>query len=214
VDTAQECCAVAVRAAGATVASRTLAQPKGHAEALLPLIAEVLGQAHVQYRDLHLLAATTGPGVFTGVRVGLAAVRGLRLALGIPAVGIGTLAATAATARAAGIAGPLAVVNDARRDEVYLQTFAPGGDPSSEAVLLPLSEAAAFVRPELTIVGTATALLRDSAANRSFHFADVDRPRVEIVAALADALYGSTDLPPPRPLYVRAPHITQPRSRA
>lgn len=204
---------MAVRIAGVTAASRTLTEPKGHAEALLPLIAEVLGQAHVQYRDLHLLAATTGPGVFTGVRVGLAAVRGLRLALGIPAIGIGTLPATAAAARAAGVAGPLAVINDARRDEVYLQTFSAHGDPSSEAMLLSLSEAASLVPPEMTVVGTALALLRESAPHRPFHHVDVDRPQVEIVAALAEALHGAADLPPPRPLYVRAPHITQPRPR-
>ena len=60
VDTAQERCAVALRVAGATAVTRTLAEPKGHAEALLPLIGEVLAQANLQYRDVHLLAATTG----------------------------------------------------------------------------------------------------------------------------------------------------------
>ena len=214
VDTAQERCAVALRVAGATAVTRTLAEPKGHAEALLPLIGEVLAQANLQYRDVHLLAATTGPGVFTGVRVGLAAVRGLRLALGIPALGIGTLPATAATARAAGVAGAIATVNDARRDEVYLQTFTAHGEPNQEAVLIPLSEASGHLRPEMTVVGTAVPPLRGLLADTTFQYAAVERPDVGIVAAMAEALYAAADLPQPRPLYVRPPHITQPRGAA
>lgn len=214
VDVAQERCAVAVRAGGRTVATRTLTEARGHAEALLPLLAQVLADAGMHYRDLHLLAATTGPGVFTGVRVGLAAIRGLRLALGIPAVGIGTLPATAATARAAGTQGPLAVVNDARRDEVYLQAFSAAGDPTDEAALLPVSEVMLHLIAPLTIVGTGAALVRAAASERGIHCALVGHPEVGIVAEMAEAHYASGVLPPPRPLYVRAPHITQPRARA
>lgn len=214
IDTAQERCAVAVRAGGRTVATRTLTEPKGHAEALLPLLAQVLADANLAYGELQLLAATTGPGVFTGVRVGLAAVRGLRLALNIPAVGIGTLPATAATARAGGGAeGPLAVVNDARRDEVYLQVFSAAGEPTGDAVLLPVGEAMMQLAVPMTIVGTGVALVRAAASERGIPCGSVDRPDVGIVAAMAEAQYASGALAPPRPLYVRAPHITQPRSR-
>ena len=213
IDTAQERCAVVVRAGGRTVATRTLTEPKGHAEALLPLLAQVLADAGLTYGDLQLLAATTGPGVFTGVRVGLAAVRGLRLALNIPAVGIGTLPATAATARAGGAEGPLAVVNDARRDEVYLQVFSAAGEPTGDAVLLPVGEAMMRLAAPMTIVGTGVALVHAAASERGIACGSVDRPDVGFVAAMAESQYASGALAPPRPLYVRAPHITQPRGR-
>jgi tRNA threonylcarbamoyladenosine biosynthesis protein TsaB len=212
IDTAQEQCAVALRVAGRTAATRTLPEPKGHAEALLPLVAAVLAEAGMAYANLQLLAATTGPGVFTGVRVGLAAVRGLRLALGIPALGIGTLAATAATARARGAIGPIVVVNDARRGEVYVQSFDAGDVPAAEPALLSASDLPGHLSPGVTIVGTAAALVPTASAAPAF--AAVERPDVGVVAAIAEVLHGAGHHPPPRPLYVRAPHITEPRKRA
>lgn len=210
IDTAQEHCAVAVRVAGRTAAARKRTEDKGHAEALLPLIADVLAEAGQTYANVQLLAATTGPGVFTGVRVGLAAVRGLRLALGIPAVGVGTLPAVAATARAAGATGPIAVVNDARRGEVYIQMFDALGAPLSEPALRSAGDLPAHLVPPLTVVGTAAALVTPSPG---IDRARVERPDVGVVAAMAEALYAAADSYPPRPLYVRAPHITEPRRR-
>lgn len=213
IDSAQERCAVAVRAAGRTVAQRVLTGGKGHAEAVLPLVAETLAAAGVGYGDLQLLAATTGPGVFTGVRVGLAAVLGLRIALGIPAVGIGTLVATAATARAEGAAGRILVVNDARRDEVYLQGFAVDGTPEDDVALLPLAEALGRAGAPAVLVGTAAhaiMALLPAAAALCVHDGSA-LPDAGIVAALAEAAARSAQPPAPRPLYVRAPHITQPR---
>ncbi len=93
---------------------------RGHAERLMPMIETALEDAGVAFADLERMAVTTGPGSFTGVRVGIAAARGLALALDIPAVGIGSLEALAAPVARARDTGTVVAALDARRGEVYL----------------------------------------------------------------------------------------------
>ncbi len=95
---------------------------KGQAERLLPLLEEVLTEGGIGWRDLRALAVGTGPGNFTGVRIAVAAARGLALGLGIPAVGV-----TRLEALAHGLPRPVVVIEDARRGQVYVQVFTPGG---------------------------------------------------------------------------------------
>src|SRR5262245_20848234 len=80
----------------AIFASETQAMQRGHAEALMPLIARVMDGAAIEFRELDRIAVTTGPGSFTGLRVGISAARGIALAAGKPAIGLTTLAAFAA----------------------------------------------------------------------------------------------------------------------
>ena len=68
---------------------------RGQAEALAPMVQETMGMAGVAFKDLARIAVTTGPGTFTGVRIGLAMARGLGVALNIPITGINSLAAIA-----------------------------------------------------------------------------------------------------------------------
>src|SRR4029450_31055 len=77
-------------------AQETLPMQRGHAETLMPLIARMLDRAELETADLDRIAVTTGPGSFTGLRVGIAAARGIALASGKPAIGLTTLAAFAA----------------------------------------------------------------------------------------------------------------------
>ncbi len=95
----------------------------GQAERLMPLLEEMLAAGGIGWRDLSTLAVGTGPGNFTGVRIAVAAVRGLALALGVPAVGV-----TLFEARAHGLPRPLRVIEDARRGMVYLQDFPAAGE--------------------------------------------------------------------------------------
>src|SRR4029077_9436125 len=87
------------------------------------------------------IAVTTGPGSFTGLRVGIAAARGIALAAGKPAIGITTLAAYAAPFIAADDSLPVVAVIDARHEHVYLQVFGPGGRTLVTPRILPLREA-------------------------------------------------------------------------
>ena len=129
IDTALEACAAAVldTERGAIIAHESLDMVRGHAEALMPLIARVLDRAALRFATLDRIAVTTGPGSFTGLRVGISAARGIALAAGKPAVGLSTLAAYAAPLIAADDTLPVVSVVDARHDHVYLQVFGPGG---------------------------------------------------------------------------------------
>lgn len=119
VDTALGACSVAAVAGNEVVAHRWVAMPKGHAETLAPMVDVVMGEAGWRFAEIERLAVTSGPGTFTGQRVGLAFMRGLRLALGIPLVGLTTLEAMAAAAAAESGVELAAVLHEAKRGEAY-----------------------------------------------------------------------------------------------
>ena len=98
IDTALDACAAAVldTAASKVIAQESQPMKRGHAEALMPLIARVMKASGIAFAALDRIAVTTGPGSFTGLRVGLSAARGIALAAGKPVVGVTTLTAYAA----------------------------------------------------------------------------------------------------------------------
>lgn len=98
------------------------AMDKGQAERLMPMLESLLAEAGIGWADLRALAVGTGPGNFTGVRIAVAAARGLALGLGIPVVGV-----TRLEAAAHGLPRPLRVTQDARRGEIYVQDFLADG---------------------------------------------------------------------------------------
>ncbi len=104
---------------------------KGQAERLFPMLEEMLAEAGVAWRDLAAIAVGTGPGNFTGVRISVAAARGLALALAVPAIGV-----TRLEAMAYGAARPVSVVEDARRGEVYVQSFFDAGPDQARMVAM------------------------------------------------------------------------------
>lgn len=141
-DTTTGSCSVAVLA-GEKSYSVTDGQPALQAEKLFSLIAEVLDQAGLGYQKLGAIAVTAGPGSFTGVRIGLAAAKGIALAADVPLIGIGSLEAIAWEAR--GYGGndlPILAVMDARRNQVYAQYFSADARPLGEALLLNLDAVA------------------------------------------------------------------------
>ena len=163
IDTALEACAAAVldTDAGELLAQESLLMKRGHAEALMPLIARVMRQADMPFAALDRIGVTTGPGSFTGLRVGIAAARGIALSAGKPAFGLTTLAAFAAPHVAADENSGVTVAIDARHQHVYMQVFGPGG----RAIVAPrIASAEDAVRAARThgatrLTGTGTALL-------------------------------------------------------
>ena len=143
IDTALEACSVGVfdTARAEARVHESLPMQRGHAEALMPLIARVLDRARLDFSALDRIAVTIGPGSFTGLRVGIAAARGIALAAGKPAIGLSTLAAFAAPFIAADDTLPVVVAIDARHDHVYLQVFGPGGRTVVAPRVVPLREA-------------------------------------------------------------------------
>src|SRR6185437_5204082 len=217
IDTALEACAAAVldTEQGKVIARESKAMTRGHAEALMPLIERVMVQSGGGFDSLDRFAVTVGPGSFTGLRVGIAAARGLALAAGKPAIGLTTLAAFAAPLIAADDAVPVVSAIDARHEHVYIQVFGPGGLTLLKPQLMSLHDAArAAVGGPPHLIGTAAELLarawpadqkppRSVAAKRA--------PDIEWVVRLGAAAPESVS--PPRPLYLRAPDA-QPQAAA
>ena len=128
IDTALEACSAAVLdTALDSLTTRSVPMVRGHAEALMPLIAAVMSDSAVEFAELDRIVVTVGPGSFTGLRVGVAAARAIALASGKPAVGVTTLAALAAPFFDDDAGGTVMSVIDARHDRVYMQLFGPGG---------------------------------------------------------------------------------------
>ena len=100
---------------------------KGQSEALLPMLEQVI-HPHA-WADLSAIGVGTGPGNFTGVRIAVALARGLALGLGIPAIGV-----TRLEALAHGLPRPVTVIEDARRNEAYVQTFRDHGPDAARLI--------------------------------------------------------------------------------
>jgi tRNA threonylcarbamoyladenosine biosynthesis protein TsaB len=209
IDTALEACSVAVldTAHAEACVQESLPMQRGHAEALMPLIERVLDRAQLDASALDRIAVTTGPGSFTGLRVGIAAARGIALASGKPAIGLSTLAAFAAPFIAADDTLPVVVAIDARHDHVYLQVFGPGGRTVVAPRVAPLREALRVsIAGAPRITGTAANKLAASWPSGERPPGAVEQrgaPRIDWVARLGAA---ATDTgTPPKPLYLRAP---------
>lgn len=193
-------------------ASETLPMQGGHAEALLPLLDRVVARSAGGFASITRVAVTIGPGSFTGIRIGVAAARGIGLACKIPVVGVSTLSALAAPSITAGVRPPIMAVIDARHGNVYVQSFGARGETLFGPVLVPAAEAAqsAGAGP-LFLVGSGAPLV--AVAARALGIAaEVDDgslvPDIGFVArlgALADPNQAR-----PRPLYLKAPDATPP----
>lgn len=204
-DTALETCSAALLDDERVLAARSEAMARGHQERLAPLVAELMAEAGIGFDRLDRIGVTVGPGSFTGLRVGLAFAKGLGVALDVPVVGVGTLAAMGA-----GTSGFAAVAVDARRDQIYLQAFRDG-QPLGAPEALAAGDAARWLididpaGPGL-IVGSGAPLL-----TASFPDAATD-PRAGADPVWAARLAAVADPAPPRPVYLRAPDAKLPAS--
>jgi tRNA threonylcarbamoyladenosine biosynthesis protein TsaB len=209
IDTALDACAAAVLDTRATklIATESQSMKRGHAEALMPLIARVMKQSGLPFAALDRVAVTTGPGSFTGLRVGLSAARGIGLAASKPVVGLTTLSAYAAPIVSEDGEHPIIAAIDARHDHVYFQVVSGNGHSLIRPKVAPISEALAvssFGAPHL--VGNAAGILADhwpSDAAAPFKVEALPAPDITWVAWLGAAVDPNTA--PPKPYYLRAP---------
>ncbi len=121
-DTSAAHCAAALLLPDGRLIQRHEDMAKGQGERLIPLLEEILAEGEIPWAALTALAVGTGPGNFTGVRIAVAAARGLALGLKIPAVGV-----TRFEALAFNLPRPLRVMEDARRGMLYRQDFLADG---------------------------------------------------------------------------------------
>ena len=209
IDTALDACAAGVldTEAGKLIAQESLPMKRGHAEALMPLIARVIEATGIGFAALDRIAVTTGPGSFTGLRVGLSAARGIALAANKPVVGLTTLAAYAAPIVSRNGPRPVISAIDARHDHVYFQVVRGDGGPLIRPRVAPIEEAleaAQFGAPHL--VGNAAGILAGrwpADARPPFDVDPQPAPDIAWVGWLGAAV--SPDIAPARPYYLRAP---------
>lgn len=183
---------------------------RGHAEELAPLIQRTLRSCAIEPDALSAIAVTIGPGTFTGVRIGLAAARGMRVALKIPVVGVNTLELMAMQAARRWPGRPVLAALDARRGQVYAQYFRGVDDgrlePWSAPAAMSSAQAARMLNTGSVLCGSGASLVAGDAS------AELELVRTELLpdarAILpmleASGLPGRNTLPP-SPIYLRAP---------
>jgi tRNA threonylcarbamoyl adenosine modification protein YeaZ len=211
-DTSMGACSVAVlRADGAAMTLHTREAPmaRGHAEALMPMVAEVLAEAGIEPRALDLVAATVGPGSFTGVRIAVAAARGLALATPAKLYGTDSLTVMARGALSRGLSpgGPFAVAVDARRGMIYLGVYDARGIRRDRPLLISPDEAASLLPSDLHLaVGSGASFLAEACARQGRRI-EVALPDLEPGAAsLAEIAFEAQEtVATLRPLYLRPP---------
>ena len=126
IDVANFSFSVALARNGEIIAFRTLAQERGQDALLMPLVLETLEEASITFKELDLISTTIGPGSFTGVRVGVAAARGISLASGKPTMGINSLAWVAESLPQDLVENKnILVALESKRQELFCQLFSP-----------------------------------------------------------------------------------------
>jgi len=197
-----------VELTGSDIVSRAVRvthDARKHAELLMPGVLAACADAGVVLRDIDAVVTGTGPGPFTGLRVGMVTAAALGDALGVPVHGVCTLDAIAADAGGR----PLLVVTDARRREVYWAAY----DAAGRRVEGPHVDAPATLVARVAELGAVTAA-GGSAAVVDLPVAGPESPSpAGLVAVAAAALRAGVVPGPPEPLYLRRPDASEPGAR-
>ncbi len=176
----------------------------GHAEALIPMLADVMRRANLAFADLDRVVVTNGPGGFTGVRATVAAARALALSTPAKLVAISTLDALAAEARArVTVKRPLAIAIDARREAVFFALYREGRDEAAPSLVTVADAAAQAHAAGAAVAGSGAPLLARALAEQGFELETLLpdlQPRAETFGLFA-ALRAPTGSV--RPLYLR-----------
>lgn len=216
VDTALAACSTAILDDGRVLAHCLEPMDRGHAERLAPMVRDAMVDARLDFAALDRLAVTVGPGTFTGQRVGYAFMRGLRLALGRPLVGVTTLEAMARAAMAETGARSAAVLHDAKRGEVYVlaagQIVVPLQIAAFEDAMRMIHDAAVETSDALALAGTATDAAPATLDNVKFLRTRIIAPDALWVARMALSMPEPDSVP--RPVYLRPPDARLPSARA
>jgi tRNA threonylcarbamoyl adenosine modification protein YeaZ len=189
-----------------TLASGILPMRLGHAEALTPLVQRVMAEVDGGFSSLDAIAATIGPGSFTGIRIGLALARAFGVALDKPVIGVSTLVAFAAPLLADPRPGIIVAAIDARHGAVYHQSYEANGRPLfAPRVGAPLDAIRAVGAGPTRLAGDAAEILAAEARRVGMACEAYPAAYPDIVAVARVALASDPAANPPRPLYVKPP---------
>jgi len=196
VDTALTGCSACLLQDGKIIAYEADQRPSKQAEMLIPMIDEMLKSKKISYSDIDLFSSSIGPGSFTGLRIGITAVKGFSLVTGKPACGVTTLQALAL--KGGGNGNVTAAIN-AGRNQFYAQNFDAELNPISEAKLVNYEDLGEFTPDNTTIITNAYELLKEHYNGAVLEGDHCPTAReVAILAAKDQSL-------PAEPLYIRAP---------
>ncbi|MDL2404640.1 tRNA (adenosine(37)-N6)-threonylcarbamoyltransferase complex dimerization subunit type 1 TsaB [Rhizobium calliandrae] len=199
-DTAGVDCAAAVYDSGSdsVIGEVTETIGRGHAEHLMAVVDRALAEAEIALAAVERVVVTIGPGSFTGIRIGVAAARGFALSLNVPAVGVTTLEVMAAAARETNPGKSVLAAIDAKREEIYLQSFDVDGHSLDEPRAVTIDEARA-IADAFDGVPTGSAVARLSGSPPSA------RPDAFPIATVARLGAAKSVSEKPKPLYLRGP---------
>ncbi len=209
IDTSVGAASVAVTESGRAEPFAALSRPmtRGHADALAPMVEEAMRGVDGGFPSLTRIAVATGPGSFTGIRIGLAMARAMGVALGVPVVGVSTLAAFAAPLLSEPRTGIIAAAIDARHGSIYFQLFEPSGRPRGQPRCdTPRECVRAIGAGPAWLAGDAAALVAGEAQRAGLPY-DLDAASAapDIVALAWMGLAVDPANSPARPLYVKPP---------
>jgi tRNA threonylcarbamoyladenosine biosynthesis protein TsaB len=211
-DTSMGACSAALLAVDGgvrTLVLREALMARGHAEALMPMVAEVMQESGTAFAELDRIAATVGPGSFTGVRIAIAAARGLALVTHAGLFGTDSLSVMARGAFASGEVGsaPFAVAVDARRGTLYLGLYDEAARKLEGPLLIAPDEAIDLLPPDLVVAAGSGAELLAAAGARQGRSIATTLPELQPSAgALAEIAAASGETwPALKPLYLRPP---------
>jgi tRNA threonylcarbamoyl adenosine modification protein YeaZ len=204
-DTTLGACSAAVfeTAAGRILAHAWEPIERGHAEALVGMVRDVLERSGGKLSDIDRIAVTVGPGTFTGVRIGLSLARGLKLALGTAVCGLTSLEAIRLNVRENPDGRAIAALIDARRGEFYLAAWSADGAEIVAPCAVRHQAASAVVPPGSLVLGPGADKFLEIAGEReTVRARGCDLPDAARIAEAAAGLTPGDD--PPQPVYLRA----------
>jgi len=217
VDTAGRRGGVALLAPDGAVWARDLGEQGRHAEALIPAVLELLEDADLGWEEIRLAAVNVGPGSFTGIRVGVAAVLGLALSRNLKGAGVGCIdihARACYDAMSHPTGGYIVSAADVRRGEAVVGRFraeAAGPRREGDDRLVSVEDPGAVPPEGTTVTGDAAGLLWPQAPGLSRWVAG-GRERAVAAARLGEAALLAGEVEPPVPRYAR-PADARPRRR-
>ncbi len=218
-DSAANACSVAVWAKNNVCAARLETMERGQAEALAPMVAAVVEEANSAIpgglAELDGVAVTTGPGTFTGVRIGLAMAKALALPCGIPVIGLSTF--DAIRWEIGQEKRPLLAAIETKRDDFYVQLFDRGGVATMEGGALSTVEILRLLPDEpIGAIGDGAPRLAEELTANGYNELRIIAeapPIAESFIGLAVERYRLGDFGVPAPLYLKAPSVTPQRDR-
>lgn len=209
-DCSTSACSAAVLGDGEILAYRFAAMSRGQSEALMPMIEECLAEAGLAWQDVDLVGVTVGPGTFTGLRIGLAAARGIAFAGKIPLAGVTTCEAVAHAVPEDERRGrTLLAAIDGKRADLFVQPFDEALTALAAPDALMPEDAAKLVAGPAVLAGDAAERLADVMPDALLSSAP-GIPDARIVGSIALARWQAGTALEPTPLYIRPPDVTMP----